>query len=295
MIEMPRGTETRKNPQLYCTALQTMLQFTNMNMNSPVEEIKSRINIVDLVGSYVRLTKAGANFKALCPFHTERTASFNVSPARQIWHCFGCSKGGDAFRFIMEIEGMDFPEALKFLAERTGVVLKREDPAIRSERNRLLVLMEETAKFFEANLAIGLLSSNPIAQYLRDRGLKDETIKEFRLGYASNEWRALSTYLAAKGFTAIEMEKAGLAVGRRQTWTVMTDFAAALCFRFLTIRGVLSHSAAGFFRSAKMRQNISIRPKRFSIRKVKCSTGCMLLRTTFSRVDRQWWLRVIWI
>ena len=208
---MPRGTETRKNPQLYCTALQTMLQFTNMNMNSPVEEIKSRINIVDLVGSYVRLTKAGANFKALCPFHTERTASFNVSPARQIWHCFGCSKGGDAFRFIMEIEGMDFPEALKFLAERTGVVLKRGAPCLCRGLKGYPGIFGKTTKFFGCHLR------NPIAQYLRDRGLKDETIKEFRLGYASNEWRALSTYLAAKGFTAIEMEKAGLAVGRRQT------------------------------------------------------------------------------
>ena len=188
-------------------------------VHSPIEEIKSRIDIVDLVGSYIRLQKAGANFKALCPFHNERTASFNVSPARQIWHCFGCSKGGDIFQFIKEIEGMDFPEALMLLADRAGVVITREDPALRSERNRLLALMEEATKFFEANLAIGLPLGNPIAKYLHQRGLKDETIKEFRLGYAPDEWRALSTHLAAKRFTSAEMEKAGLAVGRRQTRT----------------------------------------------------------------------------
>lgn len=198
-------------------------------MLSPVEEIKSRIDIVELVGSYVRLQKAGANFKALCPFHTERTASFNVSPARQIWHCFGCSKGGDIFQFVKEIEGMDFPEALKFLADRAGVVVKREDPAIRSERNRLLALMEEAAKFFENQLmkfsvplsyakretgGDSLRKETPITplHYLKNRGLKDEIIKEFRLGYAPDEWRALSPHLAQKGFTETEMEKAGFII-----------------------------------------------------------------------------------
>src|SRR3989338_8209957 len=127
-------------------------------MPSQIEEIKSRVNVVDLVGSYVRLAKAGANFRALCPFHSERTPSFNVSPARQIWHCFGCGKGGDIFEFIQQIEGVEFADALRYFAARAGVELKHEDPRFRTERARQFALLEEAAKFFESNLAIGLLS-----------------------------------------------------------------------------------------------------------------------------------------
>ena len=186
-------------------------------MSSQVEEIKSRIDIVELIGSYLKLQKAGANFKASCPFHNERTPSFNVSPARQIWHCFGCGKGGDIFTFVQEIEGAEFPEALKTLAERAGVELHPEDPNLRSEKNRLFQLMEEAAKFFESNLAAKPPSGGLIAlAYLKNRGLADETVREFRLGYASEEWRALSQHLAAKGFQFSEMEKAGLVIKRSE-------------------------------------------------------------------------------
>jgi len=186
-------------------------------MSSQVEEIKSRIDIVELIGSYLKLQKAGANFKASCPFHNERTPSFNVSPARQIWHCFGCGKGGDIFTFVQEIEGAEFPEALKTLAERAGVELRPEDPNLRSEKNRLFQLMEEAAKFFESNLAVKPPSGGLTAlAYLKNRGLADETVREFRLGYASEEWRALSQHLIANGFKFSEMEKAGLVVKRSE-------------------------------------------------------------------------------
>lgn len=185
-------------------------------MSSQIDEIKSRIDIVELIGSYLKLQKAGANFKASCPFHNERTPSFNVSPARQIWHCFGCGKGGDIFTFVQEIEGADFPEALKALAERAGVELRPEDPNLRSEKNRLFQLTEEAAKFFEHNLAVAPPSrGSAVLKYLKSRGLTDETIGEFRLGYAQEEWRALTQHLAAKGFKFPEMEKAGLIIKSR--------------------------------------------------------------------------------
>ena len=190
-------------------------------MSSQIEEIKSKIDIVDLVGSYLRLQKAGANFKALCPFHGEKTPSFNVSPVRQIWHCFGCGIGGDIFEFIQKIEGVEFVDALKTLADRAGVELKREDPQFRTERNRQLALLEEAAKFFEDNLVANQqISENFVDSrqennvtpfnYLHQRGLTDETIREFRLGYAPDEWRALSGHLKTRGFSSGEIEKSGL-------------------------------------------------------------------------------------
>ena len=98
------------------------------------QAIKDRLDIVQLIGEYVQVKKAGANWKANCPFHHEKTPSFMIHPEKQFWHCFGCGKGGDVFTFLQEMEGLDFSEALKILADRAGVELKREDPRLKSER-----------------------------------------------------------------------------------------------------------------------------------------------------------------
>lgn len=177
-------------------------------MLSPIEETKARIDIVELVHSYVRLQKAGVNFKANCPFHGERTPSFFVTPARQIWHCFGCGKGGDIFKFVMEIEGLDFPEALKLLAGRANVVLKREDPAIRSERNRLYDICALATEIFEHTFSL----SPEVKAYMRARGVSDETIKAFRIGYAPDSWDFLLKNLTQRKFSPEDIEKAGLAI-----------------------------------------------------------------------------------
>ena len=177
-------------------------------MLSPVEEIKARIDIVELVQSYVKLQKAGVNFKANCPFHSERTPSFFVTPSRQIWHCFGCGKGGDIFKFIMEIEGLDFPEALKLLAGRAGVVLKHEDPAIRSERNRLYDICALATEIFERAFSL----TPAVKSYMRMRGVSDETIRSFRIGYSPESWDFLLKNLTQKRFSAQDIEKAGLAI-----------------------------------------------------------------------------------
>jgi DNA primase len=176
---------------------------------TPQEQIKSRLDVVALVGSYVKLEKAGMNFKACCPFHSERTPSFYVSPARDIWHCFGCGKGGDIFQFVMDLEGAEFPEALRTLAERTGVELTRTGSSgEHSERAKLFALTEEATDFFAKNLS----SHRGALEYLNSRGLTDESISNFRLGFAPESWRALHDHLVRKNYTPADIAKAGLSI-----------------------------------------------------------------------------------
>jgi DNA primase len=180
-------------------------------LNSQVDEIKNRLDIVEVISGYIKLQKAGANFKATCPFHSEKTPSFMVSPSRQIWHCFGCGAGGDVFGFVMKMENLEFPEALKMLADKAGVVLRREDPKLRSEKTRLLEICETAAKFFEFCLHKKDFGK-PVLEYLRGRGLKDETIGEFRIGFAPDTWDSLLRFLLSRGYKGENIEKVGLAI-----------------------------------------------------------------------------------
>ncbi|OGZ98768.1 MAG: DNA primase [Candidatus Sungbacteria bacterium RIFCSPHIGHO2_02_FULL_41_12b] len=182
-------------------------------MNSPTEEIKSRVDIVDLVQGYIRLEKAGANFRAVCPFHSEKTPSFFVNPARQIWHCFGgCSIGGDIFSFVMKIDGVEFPEALEILARRAGIELKREDPRFAYERKKLYEVSEASAKYFQEKFQ----ENSAVKKYMKERGVTDETIENFRVGFAPDGWRNLLEHLIGRGFKAEDIEKSGLAIKREQ-------------------------------------------------------------------------------
>src|SRR3989344_5184787 len=121
-------------------------------MLSPVDEIKSRLDIVDIVQEYVPLKVAGVNMKGLCPFHREKTPSFTVHKGRQMWHCFGCQQGGDMFTFIEKIENVEFPEALEILAKKANVELRKEDPRLRSERQRLKELLFAAAQWYASIL-----------------------------------------------------------------------------------------------------------------------------------------------
>jgi DNA primase len=176
-------------------------------MNSPVTQIKERLSIEDVVSSYIKVERAGANLKARCPFHNEKTASFFISPGRGSYYCFGCGASGDIFTFVEEFEGLDFKGALKLLAGRAGVTLDHYNKEEESERERLYKALEETTKFFVENLE----NNKEVKAYLKDRGLEEKTIKDFRIGYALNDWRTLYFHLQKKGFTDAEIEKAGLA------------------------------------------------------------------------------------
>ena len=180
---------------------------------TPIDEIKNRLDVVEVVEGYIKLKKAGKDYKALCPFHKEKNPSFFVSPSKQIWHCFSCNIGGDIFSFVMKIEGVEFPEALRILAKKAGVILKREDPQIRSQRNILYEICDEAAEYYQKEL-----NKNKLVQdYLKDRGLKPETIKEFKIGYSGNAWNGLLTHLTEIGYKIGDIEKAGLIVKKQET------------------------------------------------------------------------------
>lgn len=175
-------------------------------MSSSVDKIKERINIVDVVGSYIKLERAGSSFKAKCPFHNEKTPSFFVSPERDSYYCFGCGAKGDIFTFIEQFEGLDFRGALKVLAERAGVELAPENPKLKSQKEKLFEIMEESTAFFEKNLSV----NSEALDYLKKRGLEAQTIKEWRIGYALSSWQNLENHLRTKNFSENEMERAGL-------------------------------------------------------------------------------------
>jgi len=177
-------------------------------MNDNVQQIKEKLNISDVISGYLRLTKAGASYRALCPFHNEKTPSFMVSPSRQSWHCFGCGIGGDIFTFVEKIEGIEFLDALKILAEKAGVELEYSDPKARSEKDRLYEICESAAQFFITSIG----NANSILDYLRKRGLKNETINEWRIGYAPDSWDSLLSFLFKKGYRENEIEHTGLII-----------------------------------------------------------------------------------
>jgi len=180
-------------------------------MNNNVEEVKARLNIVDIVSEYVRLTKAGANWKGLCPFHHEKSPSFMVNEDKQIFHCFGCAKGGDVFTFVQEMESLEFREVLKMLADKAGVQLEQYKSEDTGNKKRILAALELATKFYETQLWKGM-GKDKIMQYLHERGLTDESIQKFRLGYAPNGWDNIIKFLTGRGFTIQEIAQTGLLV-----------------------------------------------------------------------------------
>ena len=180
-------------------------------MDSQIEEIKNRLNVVDVVSSYIKLTKTGANYRGVCPFHSEKKPSFFVSPARQMWKCFGCGAGHSIFDFVMKIEGVEFGDALRILANKAGIELKRENPQLRTERQRLYEICDLACSFFEKQLGASSWGSQA-KEYLLKRGITEDSIKKWRLGYSPDTWQGLSDFLVSRGYTRQEIVKAGLAV-----------------------------------------------------------------------------------
>jgi len=175
-----------------------------------LEDIRFRNDIVDVIGSYFQLQRAGSAFKATCPFHKEKTPSFHVNPQRQIFHCFGCGKGGDVFRFIMEHEGVDFIGAIKILAHRAGIAIELEEgDAGSSDKAALYQLHTDVAGFFHRELLEGKTSA-AVKQYLVKRDLSPETVEEFQIGFAPEGWDVIINWARQKKYPVDLLEKAGL-------------------------------------------------------------------------------------
>lgn len=173
-----------------------------------LEEIKSRVDIVDFISGYVELKRAGQNFKGLCPFHSEKTPSFMVNPGRQIFHCFGCGAGGNVIHFAMKYENLSFQESLRLLAKKAGIEFKAYKSGGEGAglREKLVGINKAASKIFAENLT----GAEAALKYLKGRGLTDETVRLFSLGYALKEWRHLSNQLQSRKFSQSLMKESGL-------------------------------------------------------------------------------------
>src|ERR1017187_5543708 len=203
--------------------------FSSANL----EQIRAASDIVDVIGSYLPLKRAGANFVALCPFHKEKTPSFNVNPNRQIFHCFGCHKGGDVFTFVKEYENVDFPEAVRRLADRAKIPLEHEKNAgeqqSRHIKERLLQVHEQITQRWQSaltNEACGQIARD----YLARRGVPDEAVKLFRLGYAPDLWDDTVNWAKSKGHELALVEQAGLILRKQDGDSYYDRFRGRLMF-----------------------------------------------------------------
>ncbi len=204
-----------------------------------LQELADRNDIVDVVGSYVRLTKrSGSNLFGLCPFHSEKTPSFSVSPDRQIYHCFGCGKGGGVINFIMEIENLSFPDAVAFLARRAGMELPAENEDAqrsRRRRERLLSLNRAAARFFHE--ALRAPGGAPGRAYIEKRGIGGKMVTSFGLGFAADAWYDLTDAMHALGYEDFELVDAGLANPNKTGKGVHDIFRNRLMFPVIDVRG----------------------------------------------------------
>ncbi len=205
-------------------------------MDNPVEEIKNRLDIADVIQEYVRLTRAGANYKALCPFHNEKTPSFMVSSDKQIFHCFGCGEGGDVFAFIKKMEGVEFPEALRLLAQKAGVKLKPRDPKTENQKTKLLDINRLTAAYFN-KILLESSRADGARQYLKERNVTETTIDEFQLGYSIDDWDDLFNFLVKKGYRENEIFDAGLTVKKDRGVGYYDRFRGRLMFPLADAHG----------------------------------------------------------
>jgi len=205
---------------------------------STLNQIQERIDIVEIISSHVQLRRAGKNFKANCPFHMEKTPSFHVNPDKQIFHCFGCGVGGNVFTFLMKIEKKDFREVAEALADRAGIEIPKDravDEAAEARRNEVFQANRLAADFYQ-NVLWKEAVAAPARAYLKKRGLSDETVRDFQLGFAPDTWEALTIELK-KSFTEKALERAGLSMPGKEGKGHYDRFRKRIMFPILDAKG----------------------------------------------------------
>ncbi len=206
-----------------------------------VEEVRLNNDIVDLISEYTNLERSGKSYKGLCPFHDENTPSFFVNPDQQLYYCFGCSVGGDVFNFIMDIEGLGFRESIKLLAERSGITLPElnttpKEKEKQDEKREVLKIHKLAARFYNYLLLESDLGEEA-KEYLSARGFTEDTIKEFKLGFAPNRWGGLYRFLKKKGYSDRLLAKAGLILSRKDNNGYYDRFRNRIIFSIFDYRG----------------------------------------------------------
>ena len=214
-----------------------------------ISQIKQKLDIVDVVGSYISLKKAGRNYRGICPFHAEKTPSFMVSPELQIYKCFGCNASGDIFKFVEQIEGVEFPSALEKLAEKAGVVLEKHDYDPQAGLKKQIYFINElTAKYYNYLLVKHPIGKIGLDYLLTKRKLTKETINEFQLGFAPDNWDSLYKFLLKNGVKTEDMVQAGVIVNRQSGEGYIDKFRGRITFPLTGIDGkILGFTARTVF------------------------------------------------
>lgn len=202
-----------------------------------IERVRSSSDILEIISQYVSLKKTGINYMGLCPFHSEKTPSFTVSPSKQLFHCFGCGEGGDVISFIMKEENLPFPEAVKLLADRAGIIIEEKEDLksleIRNKRDTIYQINKEAARFFYRSL----FSNQNSIYYLKKRSINKKTVNKFGIGYADSSWNSLLKYMTSKGYSEDDLEMAGL-IKRRNSGSGFYDrFRNRIIFPIINTRG----------------------------------------------------------
>lgn len=205
--------------------------------HSPVEEIKAKLDIVDLISSYITLNSVGSNLKARCPFHNEKTPSFMVSREKQIWHCFGCSKGGDIFSFVQEYEGLSFSEAIKLLAEKANVPLTGYQALPKENFNLLYEINHLIADKYQENLLAKNETSTKVLDYLLARGVTIDSIRKWGLGLSLESWDEAIVYLKNKKFSEADIFQAGISIKKKDGSGYVDRFRKRLMFPIFDVAG----------------------------------------------------------
>lgn len=234
-----RGDARRLCPALViyaAFAFYSPQQVYNAIMND-VEQVKERLDIAEVISGYIPLKQAGRNLKAPCPFHQEKSASFMVSPEKGIFHCFGCGEGGDVITFVMKYEGLDFRAALELLARKAGVELTQrsgDSKQAKQEKDRLIEALVLATRYFQASLG---KNRAPLDYALHKRHLSKQTLRDFQVGYAPDDWNALGQFMISKGYNAAELIKAGLVGHKSGSSSIYDLYRGRLMFTICDATG----------------------------------------------------------